>query len=73
MSADRELADVLLAAGDQGGNTHSRTTSINIPLSSHYSCTPAGLSAQLPGTSFSGGEKNVCAGGVFNDGVAGCP
>lgn len=83
VTADRELASVLIAAGEPGGElpgapTHPRTASINI---SNCCDTPAGPSAQLPGTSSSRATKIVCVcvrpcagcggvGGVgFNDGA----
>lgn len=76
VAADRELADVLLAAGDLGGNTHPHTKLNQHPPSSftpvpQQACLPKSLEPLLAGR-----EECVCVcvgGGVFNDRVAGCP
>lgn len=68
-AADRELADVLLAAGDLGGNTHPHTKLNQHPPSSF---TPVPQQARLPKSLeplLAGREECVCVGGVggFND------
>lgn len=60
VAADRELADVLLAAGDLGGNTHPHTKLNQHPPSSftpvpQQACLPKSLEPLLAGR-----EECVC-------------